>query len=635
VAAGGSLRQLLALAAAVAVCAGYAGWRWRGRGACAGDRCVDPAPPPRSRWLRAAQAGLLALALAGVAAFLRHGDAVLLWWWIVGLLALAAAFFLLAEAPVYEPPIRGRSCEAALWMLAGACALIALVTHRPDVDDAFYVNMAVSAADAPDAPLLARDTIHGIPDLPLHHAVYRLHSYELWNGALSYLTGIPAIYAFHWISAALAAASVALAHAVLFRELTPRIWPWATAALIAVLVAAGDRHRWYGNFALVRIWQGKGIFLFVMMPLVYAYAQRFARRPSAAAWLLLAGAQIGAVGSSASALWAAPAGALAALASVLRPNRTGLRRFAAGALASAYVLLAGWLVKGSMYDYKPRRLDAEVGAELVQAVSEVMGKGRLCVFGLVAVAGAWGLWRRGPAQRFAIAVPLAALLALLNPYTELMVKGNVTGPSYWRSLWAVPVPLLMALVLASPLQLEASRASRAVGRLACIALTAAFVAWIPRIAAVSKQNDGVGMKMRIGWPGLKVPPEAYRWAAAINREAPPGATVIAPPAVSWWIPTFHHHVHPVEVRPEYLASHRERFPEGEMTDRHAVTRYTLGELTAPGASGRFRRALDRYDVKAVCLSIRSPLLTEAREILREGGFTRTLRGTDHELWVRP
>ena len=110
----------------------------------------------------------------------------------------------------------------------------------------------------------------------------------------------------------------------------------------------GDAHRWYGNFAFVRIWQGKSIFLFVFLPLVYAYAVEFALRPTLRSWVLLAAAQIAALGCSSSAVWAAPAGALVAACCALRPTRAGLRRALLVGLASAYVLGMGWGMKQAL-----------------------------------------------------------------------------------------------------------------------------------------------------------------------------------------------------------------------------------------------------------------------------------------------
>ena len=65
---------------------------------------------------------------------------------------------------------------AALALVAVA---VTLVAHRPDEDDAFYLNVAVSAIDFPEAPLLHYDGMHGEVGLPILETHYRAQSYEL------------------------------------------------------------------------------------------------------------------------------------------------------------------------------------------------------------------------------------------------------------------------------------------------------------------------------------------------------------------------------------------------------------------------------------------------------------------------
>jgi hypothetical protein len=194
--------------------------------------------------------------VAGVAVALSYAarpDVYQLWWSAVILLGFAAVFVCFRTRRARLSRAAARS-GAALGQAATGVVLM-LISHRPDADDAFYVNMAVAAADVQRA-LLSEDTMHGIPGLPLHLPAYRVHSYELLNGALAYLSGIPAIYSFHWLSAAFAALLVPLAHAKLFRILSPQRW-LATVAPVFVLVAVGETHRWYGNFSFVRMWQGR------------------------------------------------------------------------------------------------------------------------------------------------------------------------------------------------------------------------------------------------------------------------------------------------------------------------------------------------------------------------------------------
>ena len=596
--------------------------------------------------LRALRGIGLALGVTGALLFGGAGDAVALWFWTVGTLGAAALALLFLETPREGSPVRGRRLEVALLAVALAAALYALVAHRSDADDAFYVNLAVAVVDAPDQPLLAGDTLHGIAGLPIHLSIYRLHSYELWNAALSYLSRAPTLWVFHLASAAMAAFLVPIAHARLFRLLTPKHWLAAVVTLVIVLVAAGETHRWYGNFAFVRIWQGKSIQLFVFTPLVYAYAMEFALRPSVSRWLLLAGAQIGALGASSAALWAAPAAGAIALCSALPPTRRGLRLFAIGLLASAYVLGAGWVAKGWMAEESAsqqavhsaqeiaaqERVDRDLdrpGVRLEQALSIVLGDARLRRVAIACLLIAWAASSGALARRFALAAPLAVMLVLLEPHASSWVVANATGESFWRSLWALPVPIAMALTGVAPLALGAAWRRRWVGPAAWLLLLGAFAVFAP-----SRRGPGPENHVRLGWPSLKVEPTAYAWAAELTASVPPGSVVAAPSGVGVWLPTFHHRVFPLVVRSLYLDPYRMQLGDRAITLRYWMTAIAGGEITGPEAEPVFRAGLDRFDVKGVCLRA-NPSADWRRDGLRASGFRRSLHDLDHEIWVRP
>jgi len=637
VAAGGSLNQLLAIFAVAALAVAGALFRYSRRAADAPP--AEPPEPPaaRARVLWILQFAGLAAGVALAVAAATTGSVLFLWWSVVGLLGFAAALFLLGEPPTVAPPLRGRWPEIALWTMALFGLVVALIVHRPDLDDSFYVNVAVAAADFPERPLLAHDTMLGVENLPLHMPAHRIHTYELWNGALSYVTRVPAIYAFHWISAGLFGLLLVLAHAKLFRLLTPRVWPWAVAAVLVVLLGAGETHRWYGNFALVRIWQGKAIFLFVFMPLVYAYAMQFALRPSLPRWGLLFAAQTAAVGCSSSAVWAAPVGAFTALCCAVRPTPQGLRRFLLGALASAYALGVGFLLKGDLQKLIGPTIEIrEFGAPLESALRTVLGSARLWLFGVAAVLSTWACCGRGLAQRFAIALPLAVWLVLLNPYLSHWVAANLTGPSFWRSMWSLPLPVLLALFLISPLHLARGTASRIASRVACVALCATFLAVVPAFSALSERNAGAGgVGIRVGRQRVKAPEGPYRWAAALNAAVPPEAVVVAPSDISLWIATFHHHAHPLQARKLYLSQQRAHLGEEDVKLRVFMTQYVGGGAEDQKDAGAyFARGLEVFDVKGVLLR-NSGRAVEARAILERLGFERTLQAVDCEIWVRP
>ena len=627
--AGGALEALLTLFVA-ACCVGFAvSLKRRGRpGPYRPD--AEPYEPGTiggggSRWM--IQGAGLALGLTGTLVYLLQRSAVLLWWWLVILLGAAAAWALSAGRPRVSSPARGRSLEAALWLLALGGVVLTLACHRPDPDDAFYVNVAVAAADLRGWPLLGTDTLHGVEGLPLHLPVYRVHSYELLNGALSYLTGIPAIYCFHWISAGLAALLVPLAHARLFRLLTPRRWLGAVAILMFLLVAVGETHRWYGNFSFVRMWHGKSIFLFVLTPLIYTYALRFALRPTSRGWLLLSAAQIAAVGATSSAIWAAPAASLMAMGCVLRPTFKDLRTLATGALASSYVLGIGWIVKSELDIVSAPRSDVP-GVDLQRALVTVLGDARLLIFCVCAVLVTWAISRPGLARRFVIVLPLAASATFLNPYAAQWVSGHVTGPSYWRSLWALPVPIVLALFLLAPLDLGRRLGRPAAGGAICLLSLLAFAAWVPRYSGISQQNGGA----RLGVPTLKVPPEPYRAAALLNRSVAGGSMVAAPPEVNVWLPTFHDHAHALAVR-HYLRPRPPVLSSGDRALRRRMVRWLGRPAPSKRALRGFLEGLDRFGVEGVCLRRKGRRIRKWRKLLRKAGFQKQDEDTNYEIWI--
>lgn len=595
-------------------------------------------PPPLARlpeapdssalgsWvLRSTAVGIgLALALS----FVGRPDSRLLWWSAVILLGVAAVAVCRRDQPEIEPADSGWSSEILLWILGAACVGLTLVSHRPDADDAFYVNIAVATADAPWRALLSADTLHGIEGLPLYLPVYRVDSYELLNGALAFLTGLPAIYVFHGLSAAFWALLAPLAHAKLFRLLTPRWWLWSVTVLLVVLVAAGETHRWYGNFAFVRMWQGKAVLLSVFLPLIYAYGLRFAVRPNLRDWTLLCAAQIGAVGCSSSALWAGPAAAFMALCCGACLSLQGLKTVMLGALGSLYVLGVGVFTRASLGGIFGGVREAYVlrGGEpwssMHHALVVVLGDSWLLVFGVASTLTGWALAAPGLARRFAVVCPLAVLLGLLNPYTAGWISANVLGPSYWRSMWGLPLPILMTLALTSPLHLGGNSSAR---RVTGLVLLAAFAILVPRYSGLSPENG-----VELSWPRLKVPGPAYRWAAAVNQSVPPGSPVAVPPEIDSWIVTFHHHAYPLTVR-HYLRpalAGREN-----VLLRWAMRQFVARPELVEAAPRQFRDGLDRFAVRAVCMAS-SQHAGVARTVLRQAGFHRTIAAEDYELWVR-
>ena len=262
-------------------------------------------------------------------------------------LAIVAAGILLFEVrqpPVWTPPYQSPRGERALLVFALAMAILASIAHRPDADDAMYLNMATTVADYPDRALLSFDGTLPDPDVPLPEVAYRAHSLEVLVGILSSASGLSAISILHIGIAFWAALLAVFAQAELQKILVPNQWLLGTIVAVLVLLALGETHRGYGNFSFVRMHQGKGILLTAVIPLLIAYALRFMRTPSGENWWLLLITMIAASGVSSSGLIIAPIAAVLALFSAWSPHRGATRNLACGLMTGLYPATLAFLL---------------------------------------------------------------------------------------------------------------------------------------------------------------------------------------------------------------------------------------------------------------------------------------------------
>jgi len=240
------------------------------------------------------------------------------------------------------PPVSSPGWERGLVVFAFLIAVLAISVHRPDSDDGLYVNMATTAADFPDEPLLSFDGSLPESSVPLPEPAYRSHTLEILAGLLARVSGLPAIAILQIGIAFWAALLAVFAQAELQKVLAPKHWLLATIFTILLLLALGETHRSYGNFAVVRIHQGKGILLTAILPLLITYAIHFMRSPSASNWVLLLLAMIAATGISSAGLVIAPMAMALALSAVWVPSREATQTWLCGLAVALYPVGLAW-----------------------------------------------------------------------------------------------------------------------------------------------------------------------------------------------------------------------------------------------------------------------------------------------------
>lgn len=591
-----------------------------------------PADGYRAPWPSDGVWGAIALAAASAAIVLLHRTADLRPFWIVAVALLAASC--LREARRGSAPRTPAVGDARwLWGVAAAGAVLASVCHRPDADDALYLNLAVAAAVRPELPLLAADTLHGIEGLPLPLPVYRLHAIELLWAALARCFGLSVIDLAHVATPAIAGALIPLGLARLLRLLLPRDWGWGLAAALAFLLLAGGAVHGFGNFGFVRLQQGKAILLSVGVPWIAACALEFARAPSARCWARLAAVQIAALGLSASAVWLAPAVAGLALLSALVAERGSLRRIGFAALASAYPLAAGLAIRGetrALFTAGTLRGEFPVLSDAVlarSAIEPVLGNDPLASL-LIGVMLLSGIFAATPAgRRFCTVFALGFLLFFWNPFVASWVAASITGPgTYWRVFWVLPLPILVAALATAPrLSGRLPLPAAALGTLACGLL----LLWVPGSPVTATANGVVW-----SWPGRRIPARVQPVIGALLAHSRAGSSVLLPFEVSPWITGFEAAPTPLVVRPEYLGVLRARYEPSELDRRMHLARLVSGEVRSARAGDVLRKAIDDYALAAVGLSgaVRAGSLLD--DALADASFERVFLDPSHALWSR-
>jgi len=193
--------------------------------------------------------------------------------WAGALLFLGAYYALHLRAPLIRPHSVGTgAAEIAVFaFLAFAVLFLSLCVHRPHPDDSLYLSVAVDVHDHPEVRLMSRDSIHGIPGLPFLTPQHRLRTYDILVGQTARWLGIKPIAAAHLVFPSLFALIFLAAAAKLLRLLLGRAWLYGLAAVVLLLAANGDVETTYGNSGLVLLFQGRGVLVTVMVPLLAAY----------------------------------------------------------------------------------------------------------------------------------------------------------------------------------------------------------------------------------------------------------------------------------------------------------------------------------------------------------------------------
>ena len=567
---------------------------------------------------------VLALAVLWTTILVMAGNYVLFWWGSI--IALGAAWIATIHAdPIAfrREPINGRMLWIVL-VVALAAACVTLIANRPDADDAFYQSIPATLLRLPAQPVLLHDTIYRVASQPIQLPVYRMHSYEVLIGVLARVTGVqPAVIAYLVLPPLFAILCV-IAWAQLLRLLAPKNWPWTLAILFSCVLMLGEAHHSYGNFAFVRMFQGKAILTTFIVPCIVGLAIDYSRDGSLRSWIALFAVQIAAIGITSSGLFVAPAAAGMALIGMWSPNAVSTRRLAFGALASSYLFVAA-VIFAVITHGGQGVLDTTAMPSMLPWLDQELGSWTTVVL-LTALFAAWSFAEGRAQARLFLASALCFLLVVLNPYAYQWIALHVTGTmTYWRLFWALPAPLMLAILFGNAIEHATRIRPKALAFATCVAFAVGAAVFAQHAGSLRKDNA-----VSLGMPGLKVPDLDYALAKKFAASMPESATILAPESVATWLPTFAVHPQLLASRGMYLI---DAFGKDDGSRRLALQLYIEGWQRSADAPAELAGASTRYALSTIVVTHAASWRVEIATILTSQGW-RSVTDGPYDIWTR-
>ncbi|MEH1101444.1 DUF6077 domain-containing protein [Micromonospora sp. CPCC 205561] len=564
----------------------------------------DPEAGPSRRWLLVA---VVAGAGAAVTASVARGMP----WWVPAALGLVASVTaaLLARrrwltGAGADAPATGVGQAGYALVISALVAVSSFFMARNSKDDVFYVGKSVWVAERDDIPL--RDFLFTEGVAPALTTQPPISSIEVFAGALGRFLGVHAASATWYVLLPVLAVLAVLALWRLVHRWAPRrpVLAFTVAVVYLYLVVGSDAA--LGTFHLPRLYEGKGMFVSAVVPLMWVYLTDWFESRSRWRLFLVVALSIVATGLSSTSAIILPilVGAAGAAMLLVGRWREAVLAFVA---ATAYPLAS---VVVSRIALGPV---TQAGGETQFFDAEGTYR-RTLLIGVLGVIGGLALWcapllvRRRTPRLLAAGAAVTMSVLLVPGVLELL--GDLSGVSavLWRVPWILALPGLIGILCTAALPGGRRVINGLVGAATAAALVASFAVW-----GVPMWSTGSFVEVR-PHPIWKLPQQRQKivfWMQGLER--PPGL-LLAPSTLMRITPIITTRMRVVMPRDGYLIEYDQS--SDFVQDRLKLAALADGRPDlAPLAE--LAAAVDRLDVTTICVYSGN---RAAREIAVELGF---------------
>jgi len=460
---------------------------------------------------------------------------------MVAWIAILFSYLLSKKSRLLITTDNGKHVAWAAFMLAGlflGCGLLSLLTVIPNADDVDYMARAVHNFEYFSRPVFLEQPFAFVTDDKT--ALFQVTpSYEHFCASLALIFGVKPIQIVHYLVPFVAGGLVPVVWYLLLRRFTesPVAALAGTLAVVLLLCSDGATLRSFGNFAFVRLWQGKVLLMAIVTPLCVRYLLDAFNDSSISAYIRVAALSVVGIGLSLMAFFYLPLlfAAIAVSYYLVEYRETRFRNIAlTGVFLLAYILVWAvpnyWMQKG-LIAVHPSEL--HYPDDLKGIAGLVFGQppgisGTLAIISLSVLA----CLRRWRLLSWLIIWTGLILVPISFPWISTAVTKYVTSrDAFWRVLYILPIPLAVG-VAGSQLYMRFSSYRKVTGCVAAgLILTVVYLnSFASGMGPWAK--DGVLFPVR----RLKLPAEVtYSHEIIKTLESGP---MLAPLEVSMFLPIF-------------------------------------------------------------------------------------------------
>ncbi len=334
-------------------------------------------------------------------------------------------------------------CILCVWILF-ICFALTLV-YRPDADDSFYVSNVMQFSQSGNLNLY--DSSFG----NLSFGTVPMYDFQIWESYLAVLcrtfsikASVMCHFTMVYVLLIVAASAYVLLGEMIFKEKKKAYL--FTSVLFLFYIMGGYAVYSKGSFLLSRIWQGKAVYLHVVLPVVIAIMLANVEKTRRELWLLILISMLSGIGLNPTSMYVVGFQIIFMMLIITiykKDWKVVLHIFPAIFVVGVFSILI--LLRASRFNgqieaasYIPENFPKQVFLDF-------LGEGKMyCVIYVLCCVWIW-FQRDDKAKILCIGTPVLLFIGIWNPVMAPIIAKTLTMvPSYWRVFWLLPIDFAIA-----------------------------------------------------------------------------------------------------------------------------------------------------------------------------------------------